>query len=218
MLNKIYKTCPIKIECVDGSHLPKSISYENINSDSGYNLHFFINSGFESEKINVKLPTGGVEKLDTVSDEVIGYPSVKEGECQLVEISLPPAGHLLLQETDENTPLKTEEKFTKIKIDNMESNQTVRFDSIEKTAPNVLPIHYCSLTVGKEKFDDIKVPKANKKCWREHGFENDIWCSAMQFKDNYSDFVFNGDSGFEVEYFFQIDDSINKSTLNSFCG
>ncbi len=215
MLIEINKLCRKKIECIDGLPLPKGISYENIISDNGSNLHFFINSSFNTVDFKVKISSAGVEELETITGDVIGYPSVINEGYQVVEISLHPAGHLLLRETDNNTPLKDEEKNSEIKIQNIDSNKILQFDSIERTAPNILPIHYCNLTVGKEKFGDIKVPKANVKCWQEHGFEDDIWYRAMQFKDNYSDFVFDDDSGFDVEYLFQIDDSINDSTLNS---
>ena len=207
LLIAIDNFCTKKIECVDGSPLPKGISYEKIISDNGSNLHFFINSSFNTVDFKVKIISNGVEELDTVTGEITGFPSVINEDYQIVEISLPPAGHLLLKETDENTPIKSEEKFTEIEINN--------FDFIEKTAANILGIHYCNLSVGNEKFSEMIAPKANIKCWREHGFEDDIWRNAMQFKDNYSDFVFEDDSGFDVEYFFQIDDSASDNTLNS---
>jgi len=207
LLIEIDNFCERKIKCLDGSPLPKGISYENILLDNDSNLHFFVNSTFKKIDFKIKLPRKGVEELDTLTGEVLGYPSLVQGDYQIVEISISPAGLLLLKEADKNTPVKSKEIFAEIKFDDI--------DSIERTAPNILPIHYCNLSVGIEKFDDIIVPKANIKCWQEHGFENDIWCSAMQFKDNYSDFEFEDDSGFEVEYFFYIDDSINDSALNS---
>ena len=207
LLTAIDKFCRLKIKCADGTPLPKNVSYENIIIDDESNIHFFINSGFEPVSFKVKLPNSGVKELDTLTGNISGYPSV-ENECgQTVEISLSPAGHLLLQESEQNTPVKGEEKFTEIKVDS--------FKSIKRTAPNVLPLHYCNLKVENEFFENIIVPQANIKCWQEHGFEDDIWCSAMQFKDNYSDFVFDEESGFEVEYFFQTDDSITDSVLNS---
>ena len=195
-----------KIECVDGFALPKGVSYENIILEEE-SIHFFINSGFKNVDFKIKLPKTGVEKLDTSTGDFCRYQSTKTGDCQIIEIYLPPAGHLLLKESDENTPPKSEERFSEIKFDN--------WDSIERTAPNILGIHYCNLTVGKENLGEMIAPKANVKCWQEHGFEDDIWCQSIQFKDNYSAFKFDEDSGFKVEYFFQTDDFISQELLNS---
>ncbi len=214
LLTAIDKICRLKIKCVDGAPLPKNVSYENLIFDDG-NIHFFINSGFDYVNFKVNLPKSGVEKLDTSNGNFCRYQSTKiarpenaRDDCQIVEINIPPAGHLLLRETDENYSFsEPEEKFTEIKID--------CFDSIERTAKNILPIHYCNLTVGKENFGEMPAAVANAKCWTEHGFKDDIWSNSIQFKNNYSGFKFDENSGFVAEYLFSIDDSTNENVLSS---
>ena len=72
-----------------------------------------------------------------------------------------------------------------------------------------LVLDYCDLKVAGQTFQDINTWQANWLIWRNHGYEQPVWDSAVQYGRRIVDHAaFPSDSGFEAVFHFRVGDSV----------
>src|SRR5690606_19607168 len=76
---------------------------------------------------------------------------------------------------------------------------------------NVLTLDFMDVTAGGETLSNVYQAAANRFVWRKHGFEEDPWDHAVQYKDEIVSRDFAEDSGFEVTYRFTIAEAVPET-------
>lgn len=197
MLAKLDERMPPLIACEGGGRLPPGVAHQARELPDGRTLHLLANTGFEQVNTTVRLRGAGVLALNTLNGEAAAVPATVDGDCVLVPLDLPPGAHAVwLVSSQAEPPSPTPQAAT-------ETIEVDRFDSIERTAPNLLQLDFCDLTVGGETHEGIYVLRANELCWRAHGFDQDVWRN-IQYRRNFVDMTFGEDTGFDVEFAFEI--------------
>ncbi|MGE5570425.1 MAG: glycosyl hydrolase [Rhodospirillales bacterium] len=196
---------------------PEALANGEFTAVSGHLLHqrrrlsdgellFFVNSSLERPaSARVAWKYGTASRLDPITGTISPYPV---GAGGTVEISLPPAGSLLLVSGGEvakpEPPL--EERA-------LAAGPTV----VRRLSPNVLKIDYCDLTLAGTTERGLYFYNAADKVFKHYGFaEGNPWNTAVQYKTNILDRnTFPPDSGFEAAFHFEVDEAVDRSTLQA---
>jgi hypothetical protein len=80
----------------------------------------------------------------------------------------------------------------------------LRQQTIAREEPNVLVIPFCDLESGDTEAQGINTTLADNMNWKQHGCEKNIWSFTAQFRRSFIDMKFPEDSGFTVDYHFEI--------------
>lgn len=201
LLAAMGETCPPRITQTDGSPLPARVYHQYRDLDNGTALHMLVNNTHESIATSLRFAGQEAVVLDTESGDSVECPATAENGFQCLEKTFAPLETLLLLVDAGVKADRAAESFG-------EPVQTVeaRFEGAEPDQPNALGIDYCDLILPSGRtLSDIPVMEANEKLWNAQGFDQDIWDRAIQFRNNYSRFKFDNQSGFSVRYRFLCD-------------
>jgi hypothetical protein len=178
--------------------LADGVGYQHRVLDDGARLHVLVNASHEPVSGRLAVEAAAVTALDTLSggEEPLAGETA-DGWCT-VPFTLPSAGHLVLRaetrpHADAPAPLPTWSML-----------DVTPAGVPERTAPNAVPLDYCDVRIGGATHERLKVTAANLMVWRAHGFDQDVWDCAVQFRDSYKHFIFPQDSGFELTYHFEV--------------
>ena len=183
--------------------LPPGVGFAERFLEGGDRLLLFNNAGPEKIRTTAEIEGGHLEEWDTSSGETRSFPATsQDGRRVRLPLSLPPAGSLLLAvETGAAPELAEAPVATGVRP--LPASEW----RLEPTAPNVLVLDFCDVSLNGRKLEDVLVMQAAKAIFREHGFDSDPWESAVQFRTSILDQdTFGDESGFTATYRFQIAD------------
>jgi hypothetical protein len=175
---------------------------------------FLINSSL-NEAVRGTLKISGKEaiEMNTLTGALSSYSNQPEGNMTGINISIPPAGSLLLFFPNVKT-----EGFSK-------PASTVTFTPIAATSPmtitrdadNALMVDFCDLLLGNETSKDLHVFNAADKVYKYHGFKNgNPWNTSVQYKTNIVDRdTFGVKTGFTASYHFTIKGKFDYSSIKA---
>jgi hypothetical protein len=194
----IAENCPPRITAEAGGPLPETVHYQYRELDGGQAVHFLVNTGDEAVSLDVCLQGNSLTNLETFTGKETSWPVRASGGCIVTTLYLPAAGHALWISSPETAanaaPEKPREKAVFQCLE--------KFDRIQRTAPNLLMLDYCTLSFRGERHEDIHVMDADLLIWKSLGFPQNVWDRAIQFRSDYSKYHFDETSGFAVEYRF----------------
>lgn len=178
-------------------------------------LIFIVNS-HKTKSISADVFAEGkyVLKLDLINGKEYLYPAEKVNGNVKFTVDLNPAGSALFALTDK-TPqnLKQYKMFRNEKT--VQSNNVV---AVDREADNILMVNYLDLKTSNSEKKETYFMDALIGLFKENGIEmGNPWQHKIQYKKTYleMDTMFTENSGFEVNYHFEIDNNINETLLNS---
>lgn len=120
----------------------------------------------------------GVTEMDAFTGESFGYPFESKGDKVKFDVSLPPAGSLLLYVHDGKAPAYPQ-RDTRECPDEIapEGEMSVTADSL-----NALYVDFCDLEVNGKKYESIHFADAAFKYYNEAGYNGNPWAEAIQFR------------------------------------
>jgi hypothetical protein len=184
----------------DGGHLPPGIAHQARTLDHGAVLHLLANTGTRDTSTRVLLEGGTLRALDALTGRLENVPVAVDGDHVLVDLELPAGAHKAwLAERKAKGDRVVHSECTP-----QETLEISEFESVRRYGPNVLQLDYCDLTVAGSTRSGVYVLRANDLCWQAHGFDGDVW-NNIQYRRNFLDMKFGPDTGFDVEFTFQID-------------
>lgn len=166
---------------------------------------FVTNTSINSTcKGTIQCPAKGIEKWDPETGTISPYEFERTEKGVTANFELEPCGSLLLFLSDKQIePAKPQAaKETIIKPTGQMK--------IKRLNHNVLTLDFVDVNTAKKKFEKAYYNKAASAVFREHGFNENPWEHAVQFKDEIIKRKFDPDSGFEATYSFTIKDRIPK--------
>ena len=88
--------------------------------------------------------------------------------------------------------------------------------AISRTAPNVLTLDYCDVTVGGTRTKNIYFYEAQRKIFNHFGFDRNPWDSSVQFKSSILDRdTFPEGDGFSADYRFTVRDGVDTASISA---
>ena len=145
-------------------------------------LLFLVNSSMSEESsFSVETDGRGVTEMDAFTGESFSYPFESKGDKVKFDVSLPPAGSLLLYVHDGNAPAYPQ-RDTRECPDEIapEGEMSVTADSL-----NALYVDFCDLEVNGKKYESIHFADAAFKYYNEAGYNGNPWAEAIQFRSAY---------------------------------
>jgi hypothetical protein len=117
---------------------------------------------------------------------------------QVVRLDLPSLGHALL--VSEPQPGPAVDVLPPVQWQEVELKQ----QAIIREQPNLLVIPFCDLKSGGTEAEGVNTTLADNMNWKQHGCEKNIWSFTAQFRRSFIDMEFPKDTGFTVDYHFEI--------------
>ncbi|MFN8241536.1 MAG: glycosyl hydrolase [Bacteroidales bacterium] len=174
-------------------------------------LVFIVNSSLDEDLAGTMI-TEGAEALlmNTLNGEISGYKSSSENGKVKVEISLSPAGSILLFIPAVSTGAVADQTIASTSSEVVPASKTI----VSRVKDNALMIDFCDLALGGENFPDLHVFNAADKAFKQHGFVNgNPWNTSVQYKTNIVDRDTFKAGGFEATYNFTINDLFDYSGM-----
>ncbi len=201
LLAALKRKLPPRIATQEGAPLPLRVYHQYRELDSGGSIHMLVHNARRAISTTLRLRGGDMVELDPVTGDTVALPFEAEEGWLSLNISLEPLStRLLLVDADAKTDRTYRAPGHLIK--------TVEpvLAAAEPDQPNSLMIDYCDIELpfGRKRYD-IPVMEANERLWKAQGFDRNIWDRAIQFRNNYSRFTFDDQSGFLLRYRFQCD-------------
>lgn len=176
-------------------------------------LWFFVNSSLDAAaKAMVKTHGKSVQRFDPITGRTSAYAASAAGQSLQFAVDLPPAGSLIVVVKDVPVPVVGAPVQTTFATVPSRSPLTV-----ERTAPNVMRIDYCDLTLNGKTEKDVYFFKAADEVFKAYGFaEGNPWNTAVQFKTTILDRNhFSPDSGFTATFWFDVAEGVNTASLRA---
>lgn len=182
--------------------LPTGLYHQRRTLEDGQVLFFCNFNADTAISASVSLACKYLYALDLFDGKMYVYPSDKEGDMHTFDISLAPAGSLLLLGSDTQTSdaqpwLPPLSEGTVVN-----SSQPLR---VVRNQPNVLVLEYCDVAFGNRSFKGISSLQASDSVFRHHGFkQGNPWAAAVQYKQTYVEKNnFPPASGYDAVYHFE---------------
>ncbi len=176
-------------------------------------LLFFVNSDEQDAAVVTISATGkSVVKMNLENGQTNLVPSTKENGKVIFDIRLEPVGSALyfVSEKKENEPGLAVEKsgWTRVEASNK--------INVNAENENILVLNYLDLKTPKTTLKDMYFMTALISLFQENGVEfGNPWQHKIQYKKDYLKLdKFTENSGFDVEYHFQIAEGIDVSKLS----
>lgn len=191
---------PPLVKMADGKRLPPLVGHQMREFADGSRLHLLVNSGPETVRGEVRVTGASASLLDTFDGRQNPISFRRDGASLILPLELEPAGHVVWLIAGEASAPHASKKEETI----LPAVEIATFERIERTAPNVLMLDFCDLTVAGGTHPGLYVTRANRLCWQAHGFDQDVWDRTVQFRRNYLEIPFDAESGFRVDYHFEV--------------
>ncbi|WP_257669719.1 glycosyl hydrolase [Parapedobacter tibetensis] len=181
-------------------------------------LLFLSNASLEQEaKGSVRIKGSDVLLLDLFTGELLGYPETgADGGFAVVDVTVPPAGSLLLFSADQKQQGLKDYLLPANGI-SMKSGLT----EIRRAAENILTLDFCDLQIhGTDTvLQDVYVPRASNLVFRQLGFSEGAgnpWFNQTQFKQRIVERdTFSAGTGFTATYRFFVDEGVNHQKFRA---
>lgn len=187
-----------------GAEDPGILFHHRRRLDDG-NLLFLVNTSIKSASSGViESRARGAEQWVPETGRIVPYPFATKARGIEAPFTLPPCGSLLLflsREPREPAPSKARKTETVPAVESME---------IRRIAPNVLTLDYMDVTVGDETRKNTHCRQASQFVFAKHGFKQNPWFHAIQFRDEHLKRTFPAHSGFEAVYRFTVKSDVPK--------
>ena len=197
--HQVRKLVPPYLSAADGSPLPAGLAWRRAAMPDGDAVWFFSNPWSQEITTEVKLPGAAAIELDTACATIMELPSSKVDGHITVGLNLPPRAHALLyvpREPLSGVPRKQQHTAgTPI---------TLGKPTIKRLDDNILTIDYCDAETRRGKLTDVATIHADAQNWKWQGFDGSPWRGGYQFKQTIIDRPVAPDSGFAVQYHFNI--------------
>jgi len=207
VLDMLAENQDIDFDAIDGGNL---FHHRRILRDG--QLVFLSNADMnEKTEGSFSSPGEDVLLMNAFTGEIYDHEETSaEGEVA-VSFSLDPAESLLLYIS--NRKMNGYKSY--IKRNNLKEVPSGSEIITEKKADNVLIIDFCDLKIDEGRFKGIHVAEAAQQVYRLYGFqEGNPWNHSVQYKTTTLDKEnFPANSGFEVSYFFTVDDEFDRTDL-----
>ncbi|MCL4206313.1 MAG: hypothetical protein KJ000_27845 [Pirellulaceae bacterium] len=187
-----------RITAAAGGPLPENLLYRRHVRPDGTVIYFFANPWETPLAADVRLEGKQLIRLDTVNGTATCVPTYAHASGQITQFDLPPLGHALLVSLPQSGPARDmppEPRWQKIEL---------KPQKIVRERPNVLVIPFCDLKSGDTEARGVNTALADDMNWKQHGCEKNIWSFTAQFRRSFIDRKFPEDSGFTVDYHFDI--------------
>ncbi len=191
--------------------VPGDIRVRRAEGDAGILYHHRrqLSNGQILFLVNTSLDAPSRGAVEGVNGEVFVW-NAEDGTVALyanggekVPFDLPPAGSLLLQ-WGEN-----------LSIDGTVAPAAAESPlaaagpmRIEREKPNALTLDYLDITCQGEALERTYYHKAAEFVFQKHGFDNNPWDHAVQFRDQFIAMTFPEDSGFTATYHFTVQGAV----------
>jgi hypothetical protein len=175
-------------------------------------LLFFVNSD-EDSKTNAKISAIGksVVKMDLENGQTNLVSCTKENGKMIFDLQLEPVGSALyfVSAKKENEPELAVEKSDWKEIEGAEDIK------VETASENILVLNYLDLKTPKTEMKNTYFMDALVSLYKENGIEfGNPWQHKIQYKKEYLELDnFSENSGFDVEYHFQVAEGTDLSSL-----
>ncbi|MBN2012106.1 chitobiase/beta-hexosaminidase C-terminal domain-containing protein [candidate division KSB1 bacterium] len=173
---------------------------------------FLVNTSLEEWSTGTfRMKGKSVDEFNLFTGELAAYPYRLQDNSVIVDFDLPPAGSLLLNVSNaaRKLPLQSEKREMKI-VSPMDTL------TVKRTAPNVLTLDYCDLTMNGETENDIYVFDAAVKLFKNVGFNRQPWVRAVQYKNDIIDRNhFTEVTRFEAAYRFTVEPGVETSSIRA---
>ncbi|MFO7904063.1 MAG: hypothetical protein R6U98_15475 [Pirellulaceae bacterium] len=187
-----------RIAVSDGGPLPENLLYRRHARPDGSVIYFFANPWETPLATDVRLEGKQLIALDTVAGTSALVPTTPEVAGQVAQLDLPPFGHALLVSLPQSGPA--------VDVPPPVQWQDVELQpqGITREQPNRLVIPFCDLDSGETQSKGINTTLADNMNFEQHECEKNIWSFTAQFRRALIDKQFPEDSGFTVDYHFDI--------------
>jgi hypothetical protein len=154
----------------------------------------------ETAYIYIRSQGKSVKELDAQNGSTKAYPFFNEqGEVNF-QVELPPSGSKLLFVSNSKGKIGVEVEYER---ELLETNEP----SVERLTKNILNLDYVRLTLNNKVYNPMYFYSAGTEIWKAHGYPDNPWVSASQFKTELVDAdTFKTGSGFTIEYSFFVRD------------
>jgi hypothetical protein len=189
---------PPRITAADGGPLPENLLYRRHTRPDGTVIFFFANPWETPLVTDLRLEGRQLIGLDTVNGTATRVPTAAHPSGQVTQLDLPPFGHALLVSLPQSGPavdMPAEPQWQPVDLTPRE---------IVREQPNMLVIPFCDWKSGDTQARGINTTLADNMNWKQHGCEKNIWSFTAQFRRSFIDMPFPADSGFTVDYHFEI--------------
>ncbi|HDY88010.1 MAG TPA: hypothetical protein ENH82_07855, partial [bacterium] len=169
-------------------------------------------SAEENAAGRVKVKGQSVLELNLLNGDITPYPASVEGGSVSIDFDLPPVGSLLLFVSPffSKTPY-FEESLSPGKV--LASSDKLQ---IQQMAPNTLTIDYCDIKLDSKEEKGLYTNAARRKIYQHFGLRRDPWYGSYQYKTEILDLDnFPANSGFEATFSFNIDEGVDKASLQA---
>jgi len=169
-------------------------------------LLFLVNSSIVSPSSGVIVSRArGAEQWIPETGVAKPYPFVGQARGIEAAFTLPPCGSLLLfLSRAPREPAPSETRKT-------ETIPSVGSTEIRRIAANVLTLDYVDISIGHETRKNTHCRQASQFVFAQHGFQQNPWFHAIQFRDEHLNKTFPLNSGFTVTYRFSIKSRVPKN-------
>lgn len=147
-------------------------------------LLFFANPSMESDAVcDVSMKGCGVSALDPFTGKAYSYPSRTDGETSSFQVTLPPAGSLLLFiHSDGGVPSFPPYRNVSGKGVPVISQGGLK---VKPDSLNVLYVDFCDLDINGKEYRSIHFADAAHKYFCEAGYGGNPWAESVQFRSSY---------------------------------
>jgi len=194
---------------------PNGMLYHQRRQFADGQLIFMVNS-HKTKSISADVFAKGnyVLKLDLRNGNEYLYPAEKVKGSVTFNIDLNPAGSALFAITDKKPQNLKQYKMFR----NEKTVQSKNVVAVDREADNILMVNYLDLKTSNSEKKETYFMDALIGLFKENGIEmGNPWQHKIQYKRTYleMDTMFTENSGFAVNYHFEIDNNINETLLNS---
>lgn len=196
----------------DAEPLPATASSPT-DATASTTVHFLANPYDAPAELDLSVSAATLLELDT--DRGIALPvgeSAGHNRCRLTR-TLPPRGHLLLVAGDAGMTVGVTPAPAAVSRPTWQPVDVgpVR---LRRTAPNLLVLDYVDLrTAAGTQLTSVPCIRADAAVWHDHGYDQNPWRWAIQYRRTYLDSPFPEPSGFTLTYGFVVEPGVDLSTL-----
>jgi hypothetical protein len=154
----------------------------------GCELVLVVNSSAETLDSPFALDTerASLYELNPVSGDCYRVSARREGRSLRAELALQPRAATVLWATDDDVPARTRPPAIRVG----DAAVPLKLQRAERTAPNVLVVDVCQLTLDGDVHEPegvcntpLLVYAANERLWKAHGLETNGWMATIQYRD-----------------------------------
>ncbi|MFD0673863.1 glycosyl hydrolase [Cohnella sp. GCM10027633] len=206
LIGRVRELVPSRLAWRDGAAVPRGVHYLRRDLPEGGAMVFVANSAPSPVREKLLVRGSRLELWDPWTGSARETACRVNGEWLELDVDLSEEGSLLLRVYEDGEAAV--ESVPAVVITDSVRRQLPLTGPTVATAEqdNMLVIDYCDVSVGGKRYEGIHVLQAQHKIYEAHGFDNNPWDNAIQFKRRLVDRNrFAAGSGFEATFRFAVD-------------